>query len=75
LHKADNTETKGRSGFFIHGGENLGSAGCIDVTSGDIKLEKYLQNRKQNIVYIYVKYDKKIIEVDETKSKIYPYRR
>jgi Tlde1 domain len=75
MHKADDTDAKGRSGFFIHGGDNPGSAGCIDVTSGDIKLEKYLQNRKQGVVYIYVKYDKNIVKIEETKSKIYPYRR
>jgi hypothetical protein len=29
------TETFGRSGFFLHGGETPGSAGCIDVGSAD----------------------------------------
>lgn len=29
------TETYGRRGFFIHGGEVAGSAGCIDLTSYD----------------------------------------
>jgi hypothetical protein len=68
----DDADAKVRSGFFIHGGESFGSAGCIDVTSGDIKLEKYLQKRKQSIVYIYVKYDERVVEVYEKKSKIYP---
>lgn len=29
------TNTYGRDGFFLHGGKNPGSAGCIDVGSGD----------------------------------------
>jgi hypothetical protein len=29
------TETHGRSGFFVHGGDTPGSAGCIDVGSQD----------------------------------------
>ena len=32
------TETYGRSGFFLHGGTKPGSAGCIDVGSGDKEL-------------------------------------
>jgi uncharacterized protein RhaS with RHS repeats len=29
------TNTYGRSGFFLHGGKTPGSAGCIDIGSGD----------------------------------------
>ena len=29
------TNTYGRDGFFLHGGKKPGSAGCIDVGSGD----------------------------------------
>jgi hypothetical protein len=28
------TDTKGRTNMFIHGGSNLGSAGCIDIGGG-----------------------------------------
>jgi len=34
-HPDAGTETFGRSGFFIHGGKDPGSAGCIDVGRGD----------------------------------------
>lgn len=29
------TNTYGRDGFFLHGGKTPGSAGCIDIGSGD----------------------------------------
>jgi hypothetical protein len=32
------TETHGRSGFFVHGGDTPGSAGCIDVGNQDTVL-------------------------------------
>jgi Tlde1 domain len=72
IHKMEATDTKGRSGFFIHGGDNPGSAGCIDVTSGDIKLEEYLQKLKQGIVYIYVKYNQRFVEVNEEDFVLIP---
>jgi hypothetical protein len=33
IHPFDATQTYGRGGFFIHGGAERGSAGCIDLTS------------------------------------------
>lgn len=33
IHPFTTTVTHGRGGFFIHGGKNPGSAGCIDLTS------------------------------------------
>jgi hypothetical protein len=38
------TDTKGRDGFFIHGGEKPGSAGCIDVGAGDKSLFPILKH-------------------------------
>ena len=35
LHPVDGTKTFGRAGFFIHGGKEPGSAGCIDVGVND----------------------------------------
>ncbi|MBI5557695.1 MAG: DUF2778 domain-containing protein [Deltaproteobacteria bacterium] len=32
------TNTYGRNNFFLHGGKDPGSAGCIDIGSGDKKL-------------------------------------
>lgn len=34
LHPDSDTDTHGRSGFFLHGGSKPGSAGCIDVGGG-----------------------------------------
>ncbi len=33
IHPYPSTQTYGRGGFFIHGGKNPGSAGCIDLWS------------------------------------------
>lgn len=33
LHPRDGTNTYGRSGFSIHGGDDPGSAGCVDLTT------------------------------------------
>ena len=33
IHPFTTTETYGRGGFFIHGGDVPGSAGCVDLTS------------------------------------------
>jgi len=35
LTPADGTDTQGRDGFFLHGGEDPGSAGCVDVGGGE----------------------------------------
>ena len=42
LHPDESTQTFGRGGFFIHGGFNWGSAGCIDIKEGDAKLNEFL---------------------------------
>ncbi len=38
LTPAAGTDTKGRAGFFLHGGRSPGSAGCIDVGQGESTL-------------------------------------
>ncbi len=38
LHPNDGTNTYDRSGFFLHGGDDPGSAGCIDVGPNDKNL-------------------------------------
>lgn len=35
LHPDASTDTFGRNGFFIHGGKQKGSKGCIDIGGGD----------------------------------------
>lgn len=40
IHPFKTTETHGRGGFFIHGGINPGSSGCIDLTADIDKFYK-----------------------------------
>ncbi|MBQ6340467.1 MAG: DUF2778 domain-containing protein, partial [Kiritimatiellae bacterium] len=56
LHPEPNTVTYGRSGFFIHGGSEWGSAGCIDLTSGDEKLATFLNGLCNCYIPVVVKY-------------------
>lgn len=60
LHAEPETQTYGRSGFFIHGGNRWGSAGCIDLESGDSKLHdlfKGIGNSECCFIPVTVKYD------------------
>lgn len=43
IHPYPSTKTYGRGGFFIHGGANPGSAGCIDLT---IHMDQFVQMLK-----------------------------
>jgi RHS repeat-associated protein len=43
LHPKRRTNTFGRSGFFIHGGTEMGSAGCIDVGPNDERVIDLVQ--------------------------------
>ena len=47
IHPLPGTETYRRSGFFIHGGVHIGSAGCIHVV-GD-GMETFLADLKQSL--------------------------
>src|SRR5689334_20829072 len=40
------TNTYGRSGFFIHGGDSPGSAGCIDIGHADTELHDLLKDHE-----------------------------
>ena len=57
LHPEAGTQTHGRSGFFIHGGLNWGSAGCIDIKSGDVKFNDFLKGLCKCYIPIIVKYE------------------
>ncbi len=54
LYPSEETETYGRTNFFLHGGEKPGSAGCIDVGNADRHLFPLLMKPKEPI-YIEVK--------------------
>jgi hypothetical protein len=44
MHPNEGTNTFGRGGIIMHGGKKPGSAGCIDVGSGDKDLFPRLQS-------------------------------
>ena len=50
-------DTLGRDGLFIHGGDNLGSAGCIDLTGNMSKFQEFFEHYPENLD-LFVKYDK-----------------
>lgn len=46
IHPYPTTKTYERGGFFIHGGDEPGSAGCIDLTSN---IERFIQNLRGGV--------------------------
>ncbi|HLK99330.1 MAG TPA: tlde1 domain-containing protein [Myxococcaceae bacterium] len=60
IHPFTTTKTHGRGGFFIHGGERAGSAGCIDLWSDvdrfikDLKAE--LGGNSECQIHVHVRY-------------------
>jgi len=71
MHPDGKTNIRGRSGFFIHGGLDFGSAGCIDLQEGDTKFQKYFVSSKLAFIYIYVKYEKERVTIREKRPKVY----
>ena len=67
------TDTRGRDRytFTVHGGAEPGSAGCIDLASGDTDLKKYLDTLDMTSICIYARYPDSEIVVENTKF-IYP---
>ena len=60
IHILPGTNTHGRGGFFIHGGDQAGSAGCIDLTLSMNNfindLKKYLEDAPNCHIPLTVKY-------------------
>ncbi len=60
LHVMPGTDTRGRGGFFIHGGDTPGSAGCIDLTTSMdrfvLRLRSLLQGNPNCFVPVRVQY-------------------
>lgn len=55
LHPPAGTNTYGRSGFFIHGGQRWGSKGCIDVLNQDgVVADEIERIKKQNGCCCYI---------------------
>lgn len=52
------TNTYGRKGMYLHGGDIPGSAGCIDLTNNISDVVKFLENLNlKNPIKLRVKYD------------------
>ena len=61
------TRERKRHSFTIHGGAEPGSAGCIDLTSGDTKFKKYLDSLNMNVICVYAQYPNPEIVVEDKK--------
>lgn len=46
IHPFTTTETYGRGGFFIHGGDQLGSAGCIDLA---LSMDRFIEDLRREL--------------------------
>ena len=70
LHPDETTNTWGRGGFFIHGGTQPGSKGCIDLGGGGpLRLEddmpaftNFIKQFKGCVIEVRVKYSKQVVE-------------
>jgi hypothetical protein len=49
LHPDEGTNTYGRKNFFLHGGEEPGTLGCIDIGNADKRLFPALMKLKKPI--------------------------
>jgi len=71
LHPDDDTDIRERSGFFIHGGLDFNTGGCIDLQEGDTKFQKYFVSTGLSSIYVYVKYDKVRVTIREQRPRVY----
>lgn len=72
LHPVDGYDMRGRGNFFIHGGDDFGSAGCIDLQKNDGVFQKYFSSTKFSSIYVYVNYSEENVEIAEKKMRGYP---
>ena len=71
LHPDEETNVRERSGFFIHGGLDFNTMGCIDLQEGETKFQKYFVSTGLSSIYVYVKYDKERVTIREQRPKVY----
>jgi hypothetical protein len=60
-----------RSGFFIHGGLDFNTKGCIDLQEGDKRFQNFFVSTKLSSIYVYVKYEQERVTIREKKPKVY----
>jgi hypothetical protein len=56
IRPVNGTKTFGRDGFFIHGGDRPGSAGCIDLTADNDDFFKFFRQLNKKLILI-VRYE------------------
>ena len=71
LHPDEDTDIRQRDGFFIHGGLDFNTGGCIDLQEGDTKFQKYFVSTGLSSIYVYVKYDKVRVTIREQRPRVY----
>jgi len=71
LHPCKKTNTRERSGFFVHGGAESTSAGCIDLREHDMTFNSFLHHYPENKWYVYVNYPEENVTVSE-KNMVLP---
>ncbi|MCQ2353409.1 MAG: DUF2778 domain-containing protein [Victivallaceae bacterium] len=52
LHPCKETDTRNRGNFFIHGGDEFGSGGCIDLRKEDERFKNYFSSTEASVIYI-----------------------
>jgi len=65
IHPAPGTDVRGRSGFFVHGGAEFNTRGCIDLQGGVAKFRDYFVSTGLSYIYIYVEYEKERVKIRE----------
>ena len=71
LHPDEATDVRKRTNFFIHGGLDFNTKGCIDLQEGIEKFQKYFVSLRTASIYIYVKYEKERVTIREKRPKVY----
>ena len=66
-------DVEGDGGFFVHGGSEFGSAGCIDLQKNDKAFHDYLQQINQSSLFILVNYAKEKVTIRENKTNLIPF--
>ena len=74
MHPDANNNMRDRKNFFLHGGSDFGSGGCIDLQKNDDIFQKYFTSTKLSGIYIYVNYDNEFATIQENKDRYYPIR-
>ena len=71
LHPDEGTDVRKRTNFFLHGGLDFNTGGCIDLQESDTKFQKYFVSTGLSSIYVFVKYDKVRVTIREQRPRVY----